>query len=137
MAFGEPIRAQPKPVKRPKKPRRFIARNVRPKVKRATTRRSKRIRDLVYLAWMIRTQPCAARGVGACGGGWVTEADHVGRRPLGRKCSDRETIPLCSAHHRDRHDGNLLPGWSKARLRAWLDEQVRIHQERYAKEPTP
>src|SRR5690348_9289800 len=29
-----------------------------------------------------------------------TEAAHVGERGLGQKCSDRETIPLCAAHHR-------------------------------------
>jgi len=31
------------------------------------------------------------------------EAAHIGRRGLGQKSSDREAIPLCSAHHREQH----------------------------------
>ena len=30
----------------------------------------------------------------------MAEAAHVGKRGLGQKCSDRETIPLCVEHHR-------------------------------------
>lgn len=72
-------------------------------------------RDRKYLAW-IRSQPCflcAAYYVDAIERfnkielsyvveqGGVTEAAHVGRRGLGQKCSDRETLPLCGEmHHR-------------------------------------
>lgn len=38
-----------------------------------------------------------------------TEAAHVGERGLMQKCSDRETIPLCSEHHRvDRFSHHRL-----------------------------
>lgn len=30
----------------------------------------------------------------------ATEAAHIGERGLSQKCSDREAIPLCAAHHR-------------------------------------
>jgi hypothetical protein len=30
----------------------------------------------------------------------MTECAHVGRRGLGQKCSDYESLPLCAVHHR-------------------------------------
>lgn len=49
--------------------------------------------DEQYKAW-IRKQPCIC-----CGTRRYVEAAHVGTRGLGMKCSDYETIPLCSWHH--------------------------------------
>jgi len=39
-----------------------------------------------------------------------TEAAHVGERGLGQKCSDRETIPLCAAHHRTGPESHHVLG---------------------------
>lgn len=47
-----------------------------------------------YMAW-IATLPCAA-----CGRQLV-EVAHVGAHGMAQKCSDRDTIPLCTAHHRE------------------------------------
>jgi hypothetical protein len=53
------------------------------------------------------------------------EADHAGRRPLGRKCNDRETQPLCSLHHRQRTDwSGPFRDWSKEEMSAWLREGI-------------
>lgn len=50
------------------------------------------------------------------------EADHAGRRPLGRKCSDHEAIPLCRKHHRERTDAaGYFRGWIASLMRVWLD----------------
>lgn len=57
----------------------------------------KPVRDPKHLAF-IRSLPCVVcfrtRGI---------EAAHVGRRGMAQKCSDRETIPLCSIHHKEQH----------------------------------
>lgn len=47
-----------------------------------------------YLRW-LRKLPCAV-----CGTSRYIEAAHVGERGLGQRCSDRQAIPLCEAHHR-------------------------------------
>jgi|SRR5208337_183137 len=57
----------------------------------------KPVRDPAYLAF-IRSLPCAV-----CFRTRNVEAAHVGRRGMGQKSSDRETIPLCSLHHREQH----------------------------------
>ena len=46
----------------------------------------------------IRSLPCVV-----CLRTRAIEAAHVGRRGLGQKCSDLDTLPLCSAHHREQH----------------------------------
>ena len=71
--------------------------------RRETPRRSERVRDVDYLAW-VHTLTCAAAHLDGhvCEG--PIEADHVGPRPLGRKCDDKLTIALCSLAHRQRTD---------------------------------
>jgi hypothetical protein len=57
--------------------------------------------DRDYQAF-IRKQPCVVCqiwGLSRRRFGPV-ECAHVGARALGRKCSDRETLPLCVWHHR-------------------------------------
>lgn len=49
--------------------------------------------DDAYRAF-IRTFPCVC-----CGSRKWIECAHVGARGIGQKCSDYETLPLCSAHH--------------------------------------
>lgn len=45
--------------------------------------------------------PCALLG---------TEVAHVGPRGLGQKCSDRETVPLCRAHHTEGKESERALG---------------------------
>jgi hypothetical protein len=63
-------------------------------------RRTRRKIDKPYLDF-IRSLCCVVCQIRQCIE-WSsrTEAAHVGVRGLGQKCSDRETIPLCPAHHR-------------------------------------
>lgn len=49
--------------------------------------------DDAYRAF-IRSQPCIC-----CGSRRYVECAHVGIRGMGQKCSDYDTLPLCSAHH--------------------------------------
>lgn len=75
----------------------------------ARSKRSKGLKDPVYLAWM-RRQSCLlcndAIEKRTFVGGMPyrqmcqTEAAHVGQRGLSQKCSDHDTIPLCAWHHR-------------------------------------
>ena len=54
-------------------------------------------RSKEHLAF-VRSLPCCVSGRS-----WGIEAAHVGRRGLGQKCSDFETIPLNSLFHREQH----------------------------------
>lgn len=106
----------------------------RRKPMRATgkTKYRARPRDLEYMRW-VKRQPCAARSVDAwinCAG--PVEADHAGRRGLGRKAPDATCIPLCSTHHRQRTDfSGVFRTWDQARMRAWLGEQVELYRREY------
>lgn len=57
----------------------------------------KPIRSKQHLAF-IRQLNCVV-----CGRDRFVEAAHVGRRGMGQKCSDLETIPLCRIHHQEQH----------------------------------
>lgn len=46
----------------------------------------------------VRSLPCCVSGRT-----FGVEAAHVGRRGLGQKCSDFETIPLNALYHREQH----------------------------------
>lgn len=54
-------------------------------------------RSPAHLAF-IRSLPCCVSGRRH-----GVEAAHVGRRGMGQKCSDFETIPLNSLYHREQH----------------------------------
>ncbi len=90
--------------------RSYLKRYAPPRRKRKDPRRSGRVRDEAWLA-EVRKLACAA-----CFNPGPCEPDHVGRRGLGQKCSDRETIPLCARCHRDRHD---CRGFFAGRERDW------------------
>lgn len=86
-----------------------------------------RVRSAAFLRF-VRSLPCVlcqrkrhSRGFEiynmSAGSRWLnwasgqyTEAAHVGNRGLGQKCSDRETIPLCAAHHRTGKDSHHVLG---------------------------
>ncbi len=96
------------------------------KRRRATPRRSERVHDADYME-RVRSLPCAAGDLlddaARCSG--RIEADHAGRHYAGMKASDDTTIPMCSAHHRERHDfAGVFKGWDGAQMRAWLDAQI-------------
>lgn len=108
-----------------------------------------RVRDQEYLR-KVKTLVCCVRAdwrarfprPSDCEG--VTEAAHVGQRGKGRKCDDREAIPLCGKHHRmldQALGGSLFAGRYatvegvtvfvglsgtnlKVARRLWLDEQI-------------
>jgi hypothetical protein len=94
-----------------------------------TTRRSKyrrRLRDIPYML-AVKKLKCAARDLGQCYG--VVEADHAGRRGIGQKCPDNETIPLCTRHHQHRTGfTGVFKHWNQARMREWLAFQIRVTQ---------
>lgn len=101
--------------------------------RREEPRRSSRLSDATYLAW-IHTLTCAASGMHGhvCEG--PIEADHVGPRGLGQKCDDRATIALCMLAHRQRHDHcGPFRSMSRAEVRVWLDEQLAITADAYAR----
>jgi hypothetical protein len=62
--------------------------------------RSKGLKDPAYLAFVHEFTCVACAGVVVKRvSGRPVQAHHAGARGLGQKCSDRETIPLCSLHH--------------------------------------
>lgn len=100
----------------------------RAKVKSAYKRRE---RDFAYMGW-VRRQPCCARRFGICSG--RVEADHAGRRGVGRKADDRTCIALCSKHHRQR--GSFAGPfkiwiWTQDMMRAWLEVEIISHNHEY------
>lgn len=98
-----------------------LRRRSRLRARRKTSYR-RRERNLEHLRF-VRRQPCAAKGLGTCAG--RVNADHAGRRGLGQKCDDTETIPLCELHHRQRTDfTGPFRNWDQNTMRAWLAEQV-------------
>ena len=93
--------------------------------RRETVRRSDRQRDPSYLAW-VHTLTCAAAHLPGhhCDG--RIEADHVGARPLGRKCDDAQTIALCSLAHRQRTDHcGPFRSMDREQMRAFVAQALR------------
>jgi hypothetical protein len=110
------------------------------------------LRDAKYLAW-IRKLPCVCCWPKTWRSGEIpellergwkfrdrgkdspSEAAHVGERGMGQKCSDRETIPLCSTHHRLGRDAVHRIGWRFWRYHA-LDRDALIAElnQLYGKE---
>ena len=65
---------------------------------------ARRGRDIDFMMF-VKTLPCLLAGIegaGPCSG--VVEADHAGLDSgLGQKAPDRTCVPMCPAHHLDRH----------------------------------
>lgn len=112
--------------------------------RRATERRSSRVRDEQYLAW-LRRQPCAVGGFLARAGhayslSWhcsgPTDPEHkregVG---AGQKASDADAWPCCRRHHDDRHAlRGVFAGWSRGQLREFIRERIAEARGRYERE---
>ncbi len=107
-----------------------LARTSRMPARRSTPRRSSRVSDPAYLAW-VRTLVCCARDLSPCSGG--IEADHAAKKVGGgRKSDDRGAIALCRSHHQARHDyAGPFRSWTAPQLRAWLDEHIVATQDHY------
>lgn len=94
------------------------------------SRYSKRDRDWTFMAW-VKTQRCMWHVLGGCEG--VIEADHAGRRSVGRKAPDRTCVPACSLHHRQRGDfSGPFRTWTGEEMRVALDNAIEAHQRRYS-----
>lgn len=108
-----------------------LYRKTRLRQRRPTPRRSSRVRDKEYLAW-VRQQPCALKGLAIfhlrdgreCAG--PIEPDH--RREgvgAGQKASDRDAWPCCRRHHEDRHAlTGVFKGWTKAEVRDFVGRRI-------------
>lgn len=94
-----------------------------------------RPRNWEYMDW-VRSQRCLLAkkgGAGDCQG--RTEADHAGvDHARGRKAPDETCIPLCTRHHRDRHEATgFFRDMSKDERRQWrLEAIVRTQQAYFA-----
>lgn len=121
------VRNFPKPHKRAPKPRKPLPR------RRVKPRRTNRVIDTAYLAW-IRTLPCSAphpvRFPGFCG---ATPVDPHHTKSRGAGGSDRECLPFCRACHRDVEAlAGVFKRWDRKQLRDWYAEGVRVLNAVYA-----
>lgn len=96
---------------------------------RRTTTYARRERDVDYmlrvkrLACSARVDPPNPDKITPCRG--RVEADHMGERGIGQKCDDRETAPMCQAHHdqRSTHSG-AFAALTRGDVRVWRARQV-------------
>ena len=103
----------------------MIARRGPIRARRATPRRSSRVRDPLYLAF-VATLPCVQ-----CGRVGASHAHHAGRRHgMGTKCDDTEAVPLCGhpgGCHEAWHRGSgpfagLVQAERRALARRWIED---------------
>lgn len=92
--------------------------------------------DPKYLA-LVRRLPCCAPGY--CGycrpiRAFPIEAHHLTGAGMGRKADDRDTMPLCSHHHRALHnfDGPFA-GWPRERRMQWQLAMIEETREKVRK----
>lgn len=103
--------------------------------KRAGPPRKGRLLDPQYLDW-IRAQQCVICALNGPPPSWAdVEAAHIGRRGLGQKCSDHETIPLCAYYHRISNRSAHATGANFWDIHS-LDRQILIagYRQRYLEE---
>lgn len=138
------IRPCPKPERRPKRPRKGLKRSwmrkatvfdlaVAKKLARKTrlrargkTSHARRPREWAYMAEVAKL-PCVVREMAMgfasepahCAG--RIEVNHIGGRY--GKDTDRNTVPMCSKHHREWTGvvggGGRFAGWTPAQRRGW------------------
>lgn len=103
------------------------------KKRRGTARRSARVRNPAYMAF-VRSLPCALLTTHQCAG--PIHAHHAGMRGFGQKASDDTCIPLCAFHHlAGWHDGFAQPfrSWSGGERFIWATGVVEQTREAYAR----
>ena len=91
-----------------------------------TKKYRRRERDLEYMG-AVRRLPCAVRTYilhpTPCSG--RVQVDHAGEHGLGQKSDDKDTLPLCERHHRNRTDyTGPFKDWDGKRMRAWCNEVI-------------
>lgn len=105
-------------MKRGKPLRRTQMRRTWMKKGKRKSKYARRERDIDYMLW-CKTLPCllaGLEGAGPCSS--VVEPDHVGLDSgIGCKPPDDTCVPLCSAHHVDRH---AHTGYFRDRPKAWI-----------------
>lgn len=124
----------PKPQPRIKKRRGYTS----VPTKRKEERRSGRDRDPAYLAKVRAMRVCYAKvkfpRQHTCDG--RIEADHMGQRPLGRKCHDREAGPMCTVAHWQRTNYvGVFEQFTAVEMRAFCDEAIAWTQNRLGYTP--
>ena len=83
----------------------------------------KRARDIAHMM-AVKGLRCVAAHLSECSG--PIEADHAGRRPLGRKADDDTCIPLCQLHHRQRTDfSGVFRSWNQKMMREFLEAAIK------------
>lgn len=102
-----------------------LKRTTRLRPRRPTPRRSERVVDEAFLAF-VRTLPCAS-----CGDELGVQAHHAGPHPLGRKASDDTAIPLDGPCHGALHDGRAKFA-DQPRRRRWEALVIEATRSLYA-----
>ena len=88
--------------------------------------------DRRYLEF-VRSLRCGV--FGGCTSPYNAHAHHLTGAGMGRKASDRETMPLCAAHHRELHEfKGHFAGWTRERRLAWQLMKIKETQARYERE---
>lgn len=106
--------------------------------RRRASKYARRLRDGVFMRF-VKTLLCSVEEEWPdpntpptpCSG--VIEADHMGDRGLGQKCSDSETAPMCTGHHRERtdHTGSFKH-LKREDVRAWRQRAIQRTQTLFA-----
>ncbi len=98
---------------------------------RGKSSHARRTRDHEFMSF-VHTIPCHARLLAQgfeCEG--PIEADHVGGRYY--KPVDRNCVPMCQKHHRQRHSYNgVFAGWPRERRREWEASAIAETQRLFA-----
>lgn len=119
------------PIKRGKP----LARRTRLAPKRATPRRSGRVENPHYIAW-LRAQRCGVPFIlkdaaGPCGGPVDPEHKREGVG-MGQRASDADAWACCRAHHDQRHDGRgVFATMTRADLRVFIRAQIAMCRAAY------
>jgi len=84
--------------------------------------------DLTYILWLSRL-PCSM-----CGS--ISGPPHHPRHNVGLalRAHDHRAVPICYRCHEDLHRlSGRFRGWTRDRLRAWLDDLAVTLREQYRK----
>lgn len=91
--------------------------------------------DTPYLL-EVKRLPCKLKGKEGHTCDSRSQADHAGPRPRGRKCDDRECIPMCHSAHVQRTEcTGYFKGWDKVRMKNWCGDRIAEVQAKLARVP--
>ena len=113
-----------------------ITRSTRLRARRATSRRSSRVMDPAYLAFLREDSCGVARSLGYdgdCSGPMDPEHERQGVG-MGQKADDARAWSCCRKHHDERHAlSGFFKGWLRPQLRTFIAGQIDISRARYAR----